>query len=197
LTKDEKRWNPKKKGVAEAHPSLLPGTRKQVLDTEGQPIPKTNSFIDPLHDGRVLEDRTPTPASLDRAAAWAAVAEAEAEAEAELARAPAPEAITRRIGRFRIPQALLQPHMHHSALAVYRDMVVLRCEANFVDDTLMVWAESELFEVAEPGQVIPEYSAVVVAPKQMAPRSHRDLVVQWSLMQTSSGQSAPEGETIQ
>ena len=85
----------------------------------------------------------------------------------------------RRLGRFRVPQGLL--HDPLTARALYRDMIVFRAEANFVDNTLMVWADHPAFEVMDPGVAIPEYVAVVVAPKGMKPRRHQDLVVTWSL----------------
>jgi hypothetical protein len=82
-----------------------------------------------------------------------------------------------RIGRFRIPQVMLNDLV--TARAVYRDMIVMRAEASFVDNTLMVWADHPTFEVMTPGEVVPEYVATIVAPKKMTPRRPQDLVVVW------------------
>jgi hypothetical protein len=87
----------------------------------------------------------------------------------------------RRLGRFAINQALLQGGGNHiTALAIYRDMVVLRVEANFVTEKLHVWAESTLFDVTVQGEEIPEYSAVITAPKNLPPKTHHDLAVKWT-----------------
>ena len=93
--------------------------------------------------------------------------------------APKPESRQpRRLGRFAIPQDLLSGNQT-TALAIYRDMVVLRAEANFVTEELWVWAESVHFDFLKTGDQVPEYRATLVAPKGLAPRTHLDIVVQW------------------
>ena len=88
--------------------------------------------------------------------------------------------LERRIGRFRVPQAmLLEPN---TGRAIFRDMIIMRAEANFVDDTLMVWADHPAFDILAPGSLVPEYVATITAPKGVPPRRHQDLVIQWKLM---------------
>ena len=88
--------------------------------------------------------------------------------------------LERRIGRFRVAQTmLLEPH---TGRAIFREMIVMRAEANFVDETLMVWADHPAFDILTPGSLVPEYVATITAPKGIPPRRHQDLVVQWKLM---------------
>jgi len=86
----------------------------------------------------------------------------------------------RRIGRFRIHQTMLLDQI--TARAVYREMIVMRAEANFVDNTLMVWADHPAFEVLADGSVVPEYAAKIHNPKGLKPKRHQDLVVVWRLL---------------
>ncbi len=91
----------------------------------------------------------------------------------------------RRIGRFRVPQEmLLEPH---TGRAIFREMIIMRAEANFVDETLMVWADHPDFDILMPGMMVPEYVATITAPKGIPPRRHQDLVVQWKLMDDDFG----------
>ncbi len=83
----------------------------------------------------------------------------------------------RRVGRFRIHQAMLGDLI--TARAVFREMVVMRAEANFVDNTLMVWADHPSFDVLESGTIVPEYGAKIHNPKGLKPKRHQDLVVVW------------------
>jgi hypothetical protein len=91
---------------------------------------------------------------------------------------PKPAPLVRHIGRFRVPQHMLDDHI--TARAIYRDMIVMRAEANFVDNTLMVWADHPDFDVLVPGTLVPEYVATITAPKGLAPRRHQDLRVRWA-----------------
>ncbi len=101
---------------------------------------------------------------------------AEAGGASAILRTPLQE---RRIGRFRVPQKmLLEPHIGR---AFFREMIVMRAEASFVDETLMVWADHPQFEIMVSGEMVPEYVAEITAPKGIPPRRHQDLVVRWRL----------------
>jgi hypothetical protein len=101
----------------------------------------------------------------------------------------------RRLGKFFIAQALLDVPI--TARAVFRDMIVFRAEANFVNNTLVVFADHPDFDLAIPGQEVPLYQATITSPSGRAPRRPADLFVAWRRVVDPAAEEATPPETEQ